>query len=340
MGFQSDASDDPVDLVRRDRWGRPLLVPSELHREALAPYTNDEGRVWYTRASSLSDYASGVKTGLETWKRRLLAEGLGAREDIAGMIAALPPSDTGDKKTDQVTKAQLDEYIEMATDHAGAHAGANHGTAVHGFTAAGGRPEQAPERMKPDLAAYDEELARLQVTPVLDEFFVACDALQAAGTADHLYRLADGSIVAGDKKTSKAVDIVDHGVQLATYAHGDLYDPATDMRTPLSEVAESLGGRFRRDFGIIAWIPRGRGECQLIGVNLARAYRLAGYAATIRTARLAQHREDFTSQETFAHVLIRAASTKADVIEAMKGFPDASDELRGHANQRWAALDN
>lgn len=318
MGLRDDAE---VDIgPKRDRWGRPLLVPR-----------GGTEKVPYSRASSLSDYASGVKTGLETWKRRLAVVGVAQREDIAAMIAALPSTDTGDKKDDAVTKAQLDEYIEEALISAGASAKANWGTAVHGFTTDGVGVEHAPERMKADIEAYERELGRLGITPIADEVFIACDEVRAAGTFDHLYRLPDGRVVVGDKKTG-ATSYLDAAIQMSIYAHGEPYDWSTDRRDPLS-----LAG-FDPSVGLHVSIPRGEGRCEVTMLDLDYGFELAKHAAFLRDAGYAANRDRLmaTSPEGLLLEAIWACSTREALKKVMADI--SSDDAKEAANQRWKEL--
>lgn len=321
MGFKDDAETDIG--PKRDRWGRPLLLP---------PGCGEEDRTWYSRASSLSDYASGVKTGLETWKRRHAAIGIARREDLAAMIAALP--ETGkDKKDDQVTNAQLDGYIEEALIASGAPAKANWGTAVHGFTTDGVDASHAPERMRADIEAYERELARLGIRPVLDEVFTANEELRVAGTFDHLYLLPDGRVVVGDKKTG--IDSpLDAAIQMSCYAYGDVYDWRTDERESMESVAGSFG-TFDPSVGLHVHIPRGEGRCVIKALDLQHAFRLAKHAAVLRDARLAANRDDVLATSPEGLLLERIWTCQSrDELVITVGDCQHEDVLAA-ARRRW-----
>lgn len=317
---------------KRDQWGRPLLVPAAPY---LVAQVNKSGKTWYSRASSLSDFASGVKTGIETWKRRHAVVGIARREDLAAMVAALPDMETDDKKNDQVTKAQLDEYIELASEHAGMYLKANYGTAIHGFTA-DGSIEHAPERMKADIMAYRHELERLGITPVLDEVFVACDPLRAAGTFDHLYRLPDGRVVVGDKKTGDT-SFLDSGIQMAVYANSDVYDWRTDERTPLADVAGSFG-TWDPTVTLHVDIPRGQARCEMTLLDSEIAYDLAHHATVLRDASYAAFRDKLvvSSNEGLFLERLHACKTRDELVALMKGVE--SDDAKEAANKQWKAL--
>ena len=324
MGFQDDIETGP----QRDRWGRPLLIPA---------FGGE--RQWYSRASSLADYASGVKTGLEVWKRRLAVVGIARREDIAAMIAALPDLETGDKKNDQITKAQLDEYIEMALEAAEAPAKANWGTAVHSFTdGQSERLEHAPERMRADIEAYHAKLRQLGIKVLATEIFVACDALRAAGTFDHLYGLPDGRAVVGDKKTGIA-HLLDAAIQMSAYSNGEIYDWTDDSRTSLSDFAESLGYEFDHVEGLHVHIPRGEARCEITSLDLEYGYDLAMLCSQLHRAGLSEARDMLVFRSDLSIFLsrIEASKSRAELKEIMGSAPE-NDDLRAEANKKWAAL--
>lgn len=331
MGLKDQIEQEAIG-PKRDRWGRPLLVPASGHLRVQA---DASGKTWYSRASSLSDYASGVKTGLETWKRRLAVVGVARNEHVAAMIAGLPDMDTGDKKGDAVTKAQVDEHIETALSLAGASAKADWGTAVHSFTAEGNL-EHAPERMKADIAAYHACLERLGITPLMDEVFVANDVLRAAGTFDHLYRLPDGRVVVGDKKTG-IEHMLDSAIQMGTYSHSDVYDWRTDERTPLADVAGSFGN-FDPSVGLYVHIPRGEARCEMKLLDLEYGHTLGDYCASLRDAGLAAVKEDLldTSFTGLLLMRIQAVGSKAELKKVMDGVTD--DDALFAARTRWAEL--
>lgn len=328
MGFRDDMAVEADAKIGpdRDRWGRPLLIPK-----------GGEDRRPYTRVSTLSDFASGVKTGLETWKRRQSAVGLAQREDIAAMVAALPPLETEDAKTDQVTKAQLDEYLELAHEAAGANAKANYGTAIHAFTEQTSMPPNVPDRMKADVEAYYSTLDMFGIQVVASELFIANDVIMAAGTMDHLLLLPDGRVVPADKKTGR-IDVVDNAVQISAYAFGDAYDWRDDTRTDLDAIAESVGGRYCPSTGFTIHIPAGEGTCELIPLNLEEGWRLAYDAAKIHQRRSAAYRPKFlSSDDNPLFIAIHAAKTRDD-LQRLAALVAGNEDATSEARRRWAEL--
>jgi hypothetical protein len=179
--------DDPFaeEIERRDRWGRPLLVPP-----------GGGERQPYTRMSTMSGYLCD-KSALETWTRQKLAIGLSRREDLCALIASLPVihdcfTDKSlltkeQKKSDVETKARLAEYMEAAMEAGDRLYKANWGTAIHAFIERGVW-DSAPQRMIADVQAALKMFADHKLEVLATERFVVNDALQAAGTFDYLVR--------------------------------------------------------------------------------------------------------------------------------------------------------
>ncbi len=270
----------------RDRWGRPLLKPASDVASTL-------DRIPYTRASTMGSYVQD-HSGLHTWEKRLLARGLGCREDLAAMCAALPEPNAAkcDKKgltrqqiaEDKATNAKLDDIIDQALEGAGRSFKANHGTAMHGFTDPGADLDRVPQRMMDDVAAWHHALRLHGIDILATEVFVVNEVLGVAGTFDHLVRHPELGVCVLDKKTGQVDDkALGFSVQLACYASAEVYDWHTDTRAPL----ESLTGgeQVNQDVGLIAHIPLGAGRTDLYRIDLAFGHRAARLAAMVRTAR-------------------------------------------------------
>lgn len=283
------ALDDPFDLEHekppRDRWSRPLLVPP------------DGGeRKAYTRMSTLANYVSD-QSGLAVWEKRLLARGLAQREDLAAMIASLPPLHSAkrdkrdltaaEKREDKAVSVKLDGYINDALEHAGRSFKANAGTAIHGFTDPGADLEYIPDRMKPDVDSFLTYVGTGKLEILATEVFVVNEALGCAGSFDHIGRFdllgfAQPCIV--DKKTGQVDGKgLSFAIQLSGYATAEVYDLDTDERRPL----ESLTGgeQVSRRYGYVAHIPLGAGRTDFYRVDLARGIHCARLATQVRTAR-------------------------------------------------------
>lgn len=280
------ALEDPFDLdtppgPQRDRYGRPLLLP-----------TGKTERVPFTRMSTLSGFVCD-DFGLSVWKLRLAAVGLGKREDLCAMIAALPPLNdlTCDKTTltkaqkdqDKNTKAKLDAYLEIAHDAAGGNYKAHYGTAVHGFIENADTTD-APERMKTDAQSALDELDRRGIEVLASEAFVANDDLLAAGSFDHIVRHPTLGVCIADVKTGQVSGkALQFAIQLAGYVNADVYDTDTDERAPLESL--SRGERINRKTGLLIHVPLGGRRTEMYRINLMRGTHLARLAVNVREAR-------------------------------------------------------
>lgn len=280
---------DPFDLDTeyppRDRWGRPLLIPAK-----------GGERIAFTRMSTLANYICD-QSGLATWEKRLLARGLAQREDLAAMIAALPPLHSAkrdkrdlsaaEKREDKEISAKLDGYINEALEHAGRSFKANAGTAIHGFTDPGADLDQVPERMRPDVDSFMTYVGSGKAELLATEVFVVNDDLNAAGSFDHIGRLnlpgfSQPCII--DKKTGQVDGKgLSFAIQLAGYATSQVYDLDTDERRPLESLTS--GERVTRKYGFIAHIPLGAGRTDFYRIDLARGIHCARLATNVRTAR-------------------------------------------------------
>lgn len=281
--MSSDPFDMDVELPPRDRYKRPLIVPA-----------GGGERVPYTRASTMAGYIAD-NTGLTIYQRRLLAIGMGLREDLAARAAALPRlhGERVDKSSltrkqineDRATNAILDEIIQAALESAGATYKANHGSAIHSLTEPGSDQTGIPVRMEADVDSYFARLNRDGITTLATEVFVVNDALQAAGTFDHLVRHPSYGVVVLDKKTGQVDGKgLAFAIQLATYAGSVVYDVVTDQRAPL----ESLTGgeQVNREVGLVAHIPLGGGRTDLYEIDLTRGFeRLATHVRTARSTK-------------------------------------------------------
>lgn len=267
----TDQFDTPAPEVKRDRWGRPLIVPPGGGKPA-----------GYTRASSLGS-ALEDNYGLTLWKQRMTAVGVASRPDL--VLAANAHRDNKD---------ELNKVVNQAMEAAASSARASIGTSMHAYAEMvdrGQDPGYIPEEFAADLAAY-RQLTEPLFEHVAIEQFCVCDELKVAGTPDRVSRLRkpmtapdDTTIPAGqvlitDEKTSGSMDFggIKFAVQLAVYAHGAAYDPATGDRTPWP-------GPPRQDWGLIVHCPAGGGVADLYWVNLTAGWELAKESVHVRAQR-------------------------------------------------------
>lgn len=290
--FDKDIPKDVGEVIKRDRWGRPMIKPP-----------GGGQPVGYTRASTLGKTLDD-DTNIVKWKLRNVAAGMGMRPDLVMLASAK----LGSKKA-------LDDVAEQAKESALASERANKGTAVHGFIEAAikGRPTGAiPPEVEKDLEAYRVAMREWEVLE--SELFVVCDELKVAGTLDSLLRRPRrlrGGLVVGDLKTGDG--IVTYGqqaaaVQIATYAHGKVYDPATGRRT---DTGASLVD------GYVIHLPVGQAVCKLYRVDLVRGWEAAKQAVDVREWRKAKNLFTLVGEIDLVDVQkeLRRAKTIEDVRE-------------------------
>jgi hypothetical protein len=247
----------PIDdkLLKRDRWGRPMIEPP-----------GGGKAVGYTRVSTLAKVLDD-KTALMRWKQRQTALGLGLRPDLASMAAACE----GDNR-------KLDEVVEQAMTAAQSEKAANIGTTLHLLTEMidkGGEPNNLHGHMD-DLRAYQNAMAPIEV--LASEIFIVCDEVQAAGTFDRLVRLPDGRTMVADIKTGQHEPRYPHAatIQISIYAHGNLYDPDKGRTGLLADLG------VEQDTGLLIHLPANQGRCELYLLDLSVGWQLARTAVAVR----------------------------------------------------------
>jgi len=259
----------PTD-IKRDRFGRPLVIP-----------TGGGKPVGYTRVSTLAK-ALDDQQGLIAWKQRMTAIGVVLEPSIRQQVAAVINSHP-DPVADG--KQALNGLVERATEAAGSIRAASTGTAVHELTEVldtGGELKVVPEELAPVLDAYAWGTTHLDMVEA--EVFVVVDEITSAGTLDRLVRLRDGRVVVGDVKTGRDEPKYAFGVttQVAAYAHGQRYDPATGERTPLHPDLDTT-------MGLLIHLPirpvDGKFICDVWELDLVAGWRKALLAHQVRAER-------------------------------------------------------
>jgi hypothetical protein len=250
---------------RRDRWGRPLIVPA----------TGGKARP-YTRASSAAKTIEDT-WNLEMWARRNVAYGMSYDPSLVARVIAVGGNPGS---WDQAAKGVVNKVHEDAQKVAQANKAADIGTAVHTLTERLDRGEDVDGGpYQADLDAYRAALdaAGFVCNPDWVECRMACDELEIAGTADRI--LTNGGYYIGDLKTGPTVDYGGLGwaAQLACYAHSDLYNIVDDSRQPTPKLDQATG--------IIIHLPAGQGRCTLYEIDLVAGYRAAQLANEVRAVR-------------------------------------------------------
>ena len=241
--------------IDRDRYGRPLVVPPAGGKP-----------VAYTRCTTFVD-ALDSKEGLMRWKARMTALGLAARPDLALAVQSTNPDD----------KRALDSVVEQALDAAKASAAATTGTALHQLTERideGGTLTglALPDEHRSSLDAYRRATEHLEWAAI--EQFRVHDDLKIGGTADRV-AVIDGASVICDIKTGSIDYPGKFAMQLAVYAHSQVYDHNTGKRHSDSPSADL-------ERGLIIHLPAGGGECTLHWIDLAAGWEAVDIARQVR----------------------------------------------------------
>jgi len=256
--------------VRRDRWGRYLVLPEG----AAKP-------IGYTRATTI---AKGIEDsgGLLGWGKRMVAIGLAQRPDLIALVSTTPDTD---KKT-------LDSICERAAEQGGATVRRDLGTAVHGMLERSFIDPEfvAPDPYGSDIKAVHDALAsaRLRVVDGYSERMIVHDRHQIAGTFDLLVEDETGQRFVADYKTgSSLLGALSFAIQLSIYANADaLYnqgaaaDGSEDTREPMPEVSKL--------HGVIIHVQPGSGHCDLHWLDLATGAEALELAIAVRQMRKAK----------------------------------------------------
>jgi hypothetical protein len=252
---------------RRDRWGRPLIVPASGGKAKP-----------YTRASSAAKAIEDTYN-LELWARRNVVYGMAKDPSLVARVLGLGGSP---HEWDQDAKKEANAIAEAAATVAQAQRSADIGTAVHRMVErinlgedVDGGPYQA------DLDAYRAAVDAMGwvIDPRYVECRMVCDELEMAGTCDLIVWDGGQHRYVADLKTGSTVEYatLGHAAQLAAYARGDLYDVTDDSREPLADLAWSVG--------YIIHLPAGQGRCDIYMLNLCDGFEAARLANTVRSVR-------------------------------------------------------
>ena len=250
--------------INRDRYGRPLIIPPGGGKPAA-----------YTRCTTYIKTIDDTHH-LTQWQLRMAAYGVAATPHLPTLIKRCGP-EPDDPDAKKQWRATMAGHVETALETAGAHDKARRGTAFHQATETvdlGGAPDN---EWATQIDIYRQATRHLK--PVAVEQFLVCDELQVAGTADRIYRVPGvaGTII-GDLKTGNITYAASSiAMQLAIYAHSEMYDPATGHRTPVPEL--------RTDIGIIIDHDLHAGTCQLHQIDLVGAWDAVMLARDVRAWR-------------------------------------------------------
>ena len=259
-----------VDFNRDTRWKRPLVKLPDSSKI-----------VAYTRCTTFVD-ALDEKYRLSQWQQRMVAVGMSQRNDLLLGISSLAPQlvlPSEDVSNDAKTRAN--ELCEKAIEAAQGTAAATTGTALHTMTQSvdEGHPLGViPASAERDLDAYRRATAPL--TAMYVEHPMVHDALQIGGTPDRIVEFNGTTYIADVKTGSIEWGALKIAMQLATYAHSELYDVPTGRRLKTPTIDQ------RR--AIVIHLPAGKGTCSLLWVDIARGWQAVQVAKQVRDWRKAQ----------------------------------------------------
>jgi hypothetical protein len=254
-----------TDPVRRDRWGRYLVVPSHGKKPK-----------GYTRATTVAK-ALDSQDGLIKWNGRMILLGLLQRPDLLALAATI---DAEDKK-------QLNSLCDQASEAGGSVTRRNLGTAIHAMVEQSFKESdyQAPEPYRADIEAIHAAVkaAGGEVLTDMIERIVVLDELGIAGTFDGIIRIGD-RLYLFDLKTGSLFGGLAWAIQLSIYAHADaLYlqgpneDGSADTRFPMPEVD--------KERAIIIHCEPGSGHAELHWLDIATGYEALQVAMQVRQYR-------------------------------------------------------
>lgn len=258
---------EDVSEIDRDRWGRPMVLLPDQSKKV--PYSRCT-----TFVGALEDTYN-----LMGWKQRMTAVGLAQRPDLLLRVSSLGADPGRNDPGQRKWKQQMDATCEDATEAAKASAAATTGTALHELTERIDRGLDVgfvPEAYQRHLANY--EAATRKLTHHHIEQFTVHDDLRIGGTPDRIVQVdgVDGMIIADVKTGSIEFGTGKIAMQLAVYAHSQLYTP-DGTRTPVDGL--------RTDTGIIIALDAHTGDCTLKWIDLTQAWDAVQLAADVRAWR-------------------------------------------------------
>jgi hypothetical protein len=268
MAIPLSALPAPTEEVRRDRWGRYLVVPP-----------GGTKPVGYTRVTTVAK-ALDNGGGLAPWKATLAVCGTIMRRGLRSQWEALMAATNGDPwYFGEQSKKECKRLVEECAEAGGSAERRDTGTSLHALTALvdlGRPPQHLTVESERDISAYSDtlEAAGVTVVPGMVEVTVVLDDKRVGGTFDRGYQVPGFERpLVGDLKCGADLSYSWQAiaVQLAAYAHGDdIYrqgraaDGSEDERLPMPD--------FDQESGLIVWLNAGTGRCELFVVDLVAGW--------------------------------------------------------------------
>lgn len=259
---------EPDDEIRRDRWGRYLVVP-------LGGGT-PKG---YTRVTTVAK-ALDNGGGLAAWKSAMTVCGVIKRRGLRSQWEALINQHDGDPWYSGVHgKAACKSLVEECAAAGGSNERRDTGTSLHALTAlidVGRPPTHLTTETERDLVGYVQTMRHAGITVVehMVEVTVVLDDYEVAGTFDRAVLVPGFDLpLIADLKCgadlsyswqSIAVQLAAYSRANAIYRQGPADDGSQDERLPMPAVDQ--------DNGLIIWLDAGTGNCELFLIDLAAGW--------------------------------------------------------------------
>lgn len=280
----TDTFEDPEPTGRQiefDGWGRYKL-----------PHPDTGDMTAWTRVTTLAG-ALEDQYHLSMWGRRKVLEGLVMDRGLLSLAAEAFATYGWDPQTQEAKKA-LNAITSQAVDTAGAHKGADTGTALHSITEElnQGRDDEAFSRavdmgLRPNVVAYRDTLRQhqIRVVPEFMERVICVPELKVVGRLDNLVQEMGRELLrVFDLKSQKTMDFgaMKIAIQLAIYANGyAMFDEENWTWREMPKVDKEVA--------TVCWLPVLESQedkvCQLYDVDLAWGWRWAKASFQTRKAR-------------------------------------------------------
>lgn len=257
-----DPWEEDMSKIKRDRWGRPILPDPETGKE----------RAWTrvtTAAKTMED-----QHNLIDWKARMVAYGVGQREDLQALAAGADGTDD---------KGTLNDVVEQAVVVAQASSKANVGNALHGLTQKidrGDATVMVPKNLRDHITRYKTliDAHGIQVRKEMIERLVCIPELGLAGSMDRGVEWQSILAVSDLKTGSLDYARVSIAQQLAAYANGTHW---WDIKAGCWREQPEMN----KDVALVVWLPAEGETAKVYKVDIAEGWKLLQASLDIRTIR-------------------------------------------------------
>jgi hypothetical protein len=263
---------------------------------------NRDGKEVSHRRVSTVAKAIDDRYNLEKWAQRMVAHGIGLRDDLHSLAASHKPDED---------RQVLDDVCLKAFEAAKGSAAASEGTALHRFTERIDRGQieltDIGKRWRPLIALYRRTLDKegITVVPEFVEQIIIDDSQTVAGQLDRV-ALLDRAGYVGDLKTGKNLEWswLSIAIQLAAYAnHTAIWN---GQRGPRIELETGIA--------LVIHLPATGPECGTCTIYTLDIEK--GYDAYLTACEVLGHR---TEKSKLAKKLTDAKLPKPTAVFAMPG---------------------